>query len=159
MSTPTDHDSNASEKHDEEIVNVLEQIQQEISKGNSINPASIYLQYPEFERELRELIPVMLVADVAGSFFRLEELSDVKSQATTTFELPCTLGDFELLEELGRGGMGIVYRATQQSLNREVALKMICLVVWPVASNVTDFNMKRKLQRVSIIAELFQSTK
>lgn len=125
MSTPYDHNSNPSAKHDEQIVHVLEQIQQEISKGNSINPASIYLQYPEFERELRELIPVMLVANVAGSFFRLEELSDDKSQALTTFELPCTLGDFELLEELGRGGMGIVYRATQQSLNREVALKMI----------------------------------
>jgi len=67
---------------------------------------------------------------------------DNEAFAPTVARMLKDFGDYELLEEIGRGGQGVVYRARQKSLNRIVALKVIGLAHWATEAHVKRFRLE-----------------
>lgn len=71
------------------------------------------------------------------------ETSDSSSkEPPRCVEMPEELGEYVLLEEIGRGGQGVVYRARQKSLNRMVALKVIGLGRWATKAHLKRFRLE-----------------
>ena len=121
-----------SDDRDELLFALLERLVALSRDGRMPDFAKVTHEHPELEVELRELWATAMIADDFGSFTQSYggppelELGDVEAPRTRANSATLRrVGDFELLEEIGRGGMGVVYRATQLSLNRVVALKMI----------------------------------
>jgi serine/threonine protein kinase/tetratricopeptide (TPR) repeat protein len=67
---------------------------------------------------------------------------DDKAFEPTVARMLKDFGDYELLQEIGRGGQGVVYRARQKSLNRIVALKVIGLAHWATEAHVKRFRLE-----------------
>jgi serine/threonine protein kinase len=89
--------------------------------------------HPDHAEVLRGVLPAArLMADLAGSVPGDSAVVDVAGERLGE------LGDFRLIREVGRGGMGVVYEAEQLSLRRRVALKVL-----PLAATMDP----RQLQR------------
>jgi serine/threonine-protein kinase len=107
---------------DRRLADLLAELTEQARQGRPPDLESMAAAHPDLGAELREL---WAAAQFAEEFTRPTPRARASPATPLGGALPRTFGDFELLEELGRGGMGVVYKARQISLNRIVALKCV----------------------------------
>ncbi len=131
------------QNRDERLARLLEQMTAEARAGRGPGLDALTREHPDLSGELRELWAAVMIAD-AVALYSTQNLNAAAPPRTTGFEkpageLPRRIGDYELLAELGRGGMGVVYQARQVSLDRMVALKMLLRGGMATADDVARF--------------------
>jgi serine/threonine protein kinase/WD40 repeat protein len=95
---------------------VLLEIHYRRRAGALLEPAAYQARFPQLDAEWLAKAMAVEPRDVEQSAAEAVPVSDT---------MPRRLGDYQIIREIGRGGMGVVYEAVQESLGRHVALKLL----------------------------------
>lgn len=127
---------------DEETLKLLDGYLEQIQAGQRPDREAILREHPE----LRSALECLEALDgIASSAIPSSSPSGTKPEFPSSITLlPCDFGCYELLEEIGRGGMGVVYKARQKSLDRLVAVKMILASHLASAEHVRRFQIEAR---------------
>ena len=112
--------SNEQHSGELEFDDLLAQYTERVRNGEK-PPIIDYLnRYPQLAEEINEFFPIIMQLEEGKNDAENEE-----SSSRWKFPVIEKLGDYLLVREIGRGGMGVVYEARQSSLDRRVALKVL----------------------------------
>ena len=106
---------------EQRLMGVLEKYLEDIEQGFAPDAEQLLAEHPDLAEPLRAHLDSLNLLYQMGA-----EMSPLgKSASKSTGLCPKQLGDYSILREVGRGGMGVVYEARQVSLDRRVALKVL----------------------------------
>ncbi len=96
-----------------------------IRRGEAVTPEEYAEKHPDLADEILAVFPALLMMEDLGGDTADLTASLATGPGTIQGASAGRLGEFRLLREVGRGGMGVVYEAEQESLGRRVALKVL----------------------------------
>ena len=116
-----------------------------LRRGDNPSVDELVSRHPEFADEIRENLPTLLLLEKAKSD-ACQSLADDRAVKPDSqpHAMPSRLGDYRIIREIGRGGMGIVYRAEQKSLRRHVAVKALSRTASGDSKFLTRFKNEAK---------------